>query len=419
MPNPPGTLVVGWSQVSGPAGVWFNNVTQRNTTAYLPGVGTYVFRLTANDGAFQVSDDVTFTLQRSVAATPLTLIAKGSAWKFLDNGSNQGTNWTTAIFNDSLWNSGPAPLGYGDANGQWPATTNSYGPDANNKYVTTYFRRAFNVSNAASISNVVVSVQRDDGVVLYLNGTGIFTNNMPVGPISYLTYASTVIGGVDETTFYSQNVPSALLMNGTNVLAAEIHQANSNSSDIIFDLQLTGDSFPPNQPPAVSPGPNQSITLPAIAALNGTVADDGLPVPPGLLTLGWSKFSGPGTVTFANSNAPTTTASFSTNGTYVLRLSASDGASTSANYVIVTAYTEPPPLRIDAVERLKGPPPTMHLIFTAIAGVHYTVQYRDSLASGVWATLADVATQPVTQSIEIFDPGTPASGSRYYRITSP
>ncbi len=170
------------------------------------------------------------------------------------------------------WTANCTTLGYDDANGQLPSTTTSYGPDANNKYVTTYFRRPIVVSNAASISNVVVSVQRDDGVVLYLNGTPIFTNNMPVGPISYLTYASTVIGGVDETTFYSQNVPSA--MNGTNVLAAEIHQANSNSSDIIFDLQLTGESLPFNQPPSVSPGPNQSITLPAIATLSGTVADD-------------------------------------------------------------------------------------------------------------------------------------------------
>ena len=124
-------------------------------------------------------------------------------------------------------------------------------------------------------------------------------------------------------------------------------------------------------------------------------------------------------MTFANSNSPATTASFSTSGTYVLQLSASDGASVSANYVTVTAYTEATPLRIGTVERLKGPPPALHLIFTAIAGIHYTVQYRDSLGSGVWATLADVATQPVTQSIEIFDPGTPASGSRYYRITSP
>jgi hypothetical protein len=403
--------------LSGPSGGWINTSNQASATAYLPGIGTYAFRLTANDGAIQVSDDVTFTLQRSVVATQVVFVSKGSIWKYLDNGSNQGTGWSAPGFPDSSWLPGAAPLGYGDANGQLPATTNSYGPNPNNKYVTTYYRRGFNVSNAASVSNLVVNVQRDDGVILYLNGTRVFTNNMPAGPITYLTYASAVIGGVDETTFYSQSVPSSLLVNGLNVLASEIHQANSNSSDLMFDLELTADTYPPNQAPAVSPGPNQSITLPAIASLNGTVTDDGLPVPPGLLTLGWSKLSGPGTVTFANSTTPATTASFSASGTYVLKLSGYDGMFETTNYVTITAFSELPPLRIDFVERLAGPPPKLHLAFTAIAGIHYVVQYKGALNSGSWLTLVDVPIQPTTQTIEIFDPMGP--GGRYYRIIAP
>jgi hypothetical protein len=417
MPNPPGSLTVGWTQSSGPSAGWINNSNQANTTAYLPGIGTYVFRLTANDGATQVSDDVTFTLQRSVVASQVTFVSKGVFWKYLDNGSNQGTGWSALGFPDSSWVQGTAPLGYGDANGQFPATTNSYGPNANNKYVTTYYRRGFNVSNAASVSNLVVNVQRDDGVIVYLNGTPVFTNNMPAAPITYLTYASAVIGGVDETTFYSQSVPSSLLVNGLNVLASEIHQANSNSSDLIFDSELVGDTYPPNQAPAVNAGPNQSITLPAIASLNGTVTDDGLPVPPGLLTLGWSKLSGPGTVTFANSNTPATTASFSSSGTYVLKLTGNDGMFETTNYVTITAFSELPPLHIDLVERVAGPPPKLHLAFTAIAGVHYMVQYKGALNSGSWLTLADVPSQPTTQTIEVFDPIGP--GTRYYRIIAP
>jgi hypothetical protein len=52
--------------------------------------------------------------------------------------------------------------------------------------------------------------------------------------------------------------------------------------------------------------------------------DDGLPNPPGGLTTTWSTVSGPGTVTFADASAPSTTASFSARGTYVLRLTAND-----------------------------------------------------------------------------------------------
>ena len=51
-------------------------------------------------------------------------------------------------FNDSGWSTGPAELGYGDApEGRPEATVVSFGPNAGAKYITTYFRRAFTVSN--------------------------------------------------------------------------------------------------------------------------------------------------------------------------------------------------------------------------------------------------------------------------------
>ncbi len=89
-----------------------------------------------------------------------------------------------------------------------------------------------------------------------------------------------------------------------------------------------------NQPPSVSAGPDQTITLPAEASLNGTVTDDGLP--DGTLTRTWSKVSGPGTVTFDDASKEDPTASFGAAGSYVLRLTASDGALTTADDVTVT-----------------------------------------------------------------------------------
>jgi FtsP/CotA-like multicopper oxidase with cupredoxin domain len=78
-----------------------------------------------------------------------------------------------------------------------------------------------------------------------------------------------------------------------------------------------------NAPPTVDAGPNQTIAFPQSAALNGTVTDDGATS----VTTTWSKLSGPGTVTFAPSaGVEDPTASFSIAGTYVLRLTANDGA---------------------------------------------------------------------------------------------
>ena len=89
-----------------------------------------------------------------------------------------------------------------------------------------------------------------------------------------------------------------------------------------------------NLPPVVSAGSNQSIALPDSATLHGVVTDDGLPL--GILTAAWSKVSGPGTVAFSRPADPVTTVSFSANGTYVLRLQATDGALSASSEVTIT-----------------------------------------------------------------------------------
>jgi len=208
-------------------------------------------------------------------------------------------------------------------------------------------------------------------------------------------------------------------VNGSNVIAAEVHQANASSTDIIFDLELSGDAYPPNQAPVVYAGPGQSIILPATASLSGTVSDDGLPIPPGLLTFSWSKVSGPGAVTFGNGTALNTTAAFSTNGLYGLRLIVSNGALLATNDVMVTGNgNQPTPPRFEPLN-LTDSASVFHLRFVATAGLCYSVQYRNSLTSGTWLNLTNIPPQSATQMIEVTDPGTTNRMSRFYRIVLP
>ena len=79
-----------------------------------------------------------------------------------------------------------------------------------------------------------------------------------------------------------------------------------------------------NQAPFVDAGPDRSVLLSSTVSLDASVTDDGLPDPPAGFTATWSMTSGPGVVTFANSSAIDTAASFTQPGTYVLRLSAND-----------------------------------------------------------------------------------------------
>jgi len=109
-----------------------------------------------------------------------------------------------------------------------------------------------------------------------------------------------------------------------------------------IEVRIADSAPPPNQPPIVDAGPNDSVTLPASANLNGTVNDDGLPNPPGAVTTTWSKFSGPGNVTFGNANAVDTSATFSLPGSYVLRLTADDGDLTTSDDVTITVTGQAP-----------------------------------------------------------------------------
>ena len=163
-----------------------------------------------------------------------TLVAAASTWRYLDNDSNQGTAWRAFGFNDGAWKSGRAPLGYGD-----PVTTVvSFGSSSSGKHITTYFRQAFTATNA--FTSMTLRLRRDDGAVIYVNGTEAARSNMPGGTISSTTLASCTVDGSNETAWFTFPV-SEQLFAGTdaNVVTVEIHQRSRTSSDIVFDLELT------------------------------------------------------------------------------------------------------------------------------------------------------------------------------------
>jgi hypothetical protein len=195
----------------------------------------------------------------SVAAET-TLVSLGSNWNYLDDGSNQGTAWRAPGFDDSTWASGPGELGYGDGD---EATVVSFGLDAGNKYTTTYFRRQFDVTGAAGFLSYELGVRRDDGAVVYFNGTEVFRTNMPGGTVTYTTNASSALGSSSESILQTTSVDPVLVNEGSNTIAVEIHQANGSSSDISFDLRFTGSDAAAsvNRGPYLQQGSHDRVTV--------------------------------------------------------------------------------------------------------------------------------------------------------------
>jgi len=63
----PSNITIDWSVVSGPGNVVFADSTATNTTANFDTDGTYVLRLTANDGSFVSFDDIEIVVEPAVA----------------------------------------------------------------------------------------------------------------------------------------------------------------------------------------------------------------------------------------------------------------------------------------------------------------------------------------------------------------
>lgn len=169
----------------------------------------------------------------------ITLVPYGSTWKYLDNGSNQGTAWRASVFADGGWATGASELGYDDN----PATIVSYGSNASNKYVTTYFRKSINIPNHLAFTSFTLNVRRDDGIAIYVNGTERYRNNLTAGA-AYNTLATSASDdgeGIQTQTFA---VGTGIFVTGTNVIAVEVHQSSVTSTDLTFDFELLGhDAF--------------------------------------------------------------------------------------------------------------------------------------------------------------------------------
>ncbi len=200
----------------------------------------------------------------------LRLIPRGSQWRFRDRGEDPGADWTSVEFDDTDWRTARGSLGFGDA----PDTTLDGGPVAA-RHSATYFRHTFEVQNPAFYDDLLLRLRRDDGAVVYLNGSEIYRVHMPDGPPTYGTLATRDVDGLEEEQYFSISVTKhlSLLNAGENVVAVEIHQASPGSDDLSFDLELCANNlvsrfppdlrFDPSVPSLVQVGEEISITIEA------------------------------------------------------------------------------------------------------------------------------------------------------------
>ncbi len=161
------------------------------------------------------------------------LVIAGAEWRFQNDSTDLGSKWREVHFDDSQWPAGPAELGYGD--GDESTVTRTDGPP---HPITAYFRHTFRVPADLSVSRLELGLVRDDGAVVYLNGKELVRDNVPEGELTAATPATASTDNENRVRRFL--VGAGALVAGENVLAVEVHQAGPSSSDLSFDLQVTG-----------------------------------------------------------------------------------------------------------------------------------------------------------------------------------
>lgn len=179
-----------------------------------------------------------------------TLIATGSVWRYFDAVTNEIPGWMATNFNDAAWSNGPAQLGYGDGDER---TVVGFGGNTNNRNISTYFRGSVVIPNPAALANIQMGLMRDDGAVVYINGREVVRDNMPTGVVAIGTLALAAVAVSNESVYYPFTLSGTNFVAGTNLIAVEVHQQSTNSSDLSFDLMLTA-----NEPSGYLPTTNAS-----------------------------------------------------------------------------------------------------------------------------------------------------------------
>ncbi|MFD2247972.1 phytase [Pontibacter ruber] len=193
--------------------------------------GTNITDVSGNAIAGGFTTGQTYTIEPAPSNLQ-QLVTFQSSWRYQDDGSDQGNAWQATDFNDSGWKTGNGKFGYGITTA---ATTISYGGNPDQKYITTYFRKTITIPDSAAYTSYTAKVESNNGVLVYLNGTEVFRQNMPVGTASYTTLATTHSGGTAPVVF---TIPDTAFKTGINTIAVEVHQSNPSNAELAFDLEL-------------------------------------------------------------------------------------------------------------------------------------------------------------------------------------
>ena len=203
------------------------------------------YSLQDNDGRLTINIPLGLTplgLPPVEVPAPVQYLDFGDVWKYNDDGDELtiGGVFAQPGFDDSAWLSGPGFLGRGESGLPAPGlqTDTLVRGNSTNGLITYYFRKEFEFTGDPVGAQLFIDHIVDDGVRYYLNGQVIGNIRLPSGAIDSNTLGTklSVEDEIEEDVLIAD--VSGSIINGTNVLAAEVHNESTGSSDLVFGVRV-------------------------------------------------------------------------------------------------------------------------------------------------------------------------------------
>jgi hypothetical protein len=338
------TLTITWSQVDGPGTVTFGDASAVDTTASFTTDGTYILRLTADDGQLDSFDELIITVNPEVYQVNTIEIRVNTGNDDAEEGSSGSVSRGSSDL-ELIRESSNQTVGMrfnGATIPQGANITNAYvqfQADETDSEATSLTIQGQDIGNAPSFSSSSGNISSRARTTASVSWEPVpWTSTGQAGPNQQTPDIASIIQEIVSRSDWFEGNSLVIIITGTGKRVAESYNGSSSGAPLLHVEYTTGPVA--NRAPNVDAGPDQAVTLPNNAILDGTVIDDGLPDSPGVVTTTWSQVNGPGTVTFGDPDVVDTTASFSTDGEYVLRLTAGDGELTASDDLSVTVYPE-------------------------------------------------------------------------------
>jgi len=163
-----------------------------------------------------------------------TAVFNNDTWRYFVGTSEPDPDWRYLTFDDSQWLQGTGGFGYGDND------DNTVIPQC----ITVYMRIKFNITDTANIVSAILNMDYDDAFVAYLNGQEIARVGLAqVNPLYNDTgddhEATMYQGGSPESFLIDKENLNISLLQGENVLAIQVHNTTSSSSDLSSNAFLS------------------------------------------------------------------------------------------------------------------------------------------------------------------------------------